>query len=210
MNKALIVEIDRKQGHADILHGSAIVCRASADGSPLLGKEGMVDIWFEGNLNGAENLNTYFEKILCAAGRLVTNYPTIARGAVRRSAVQLLAEYDLRRNFVTKVIDEAGWRRMLDHPAQTYLAPPQPATDVTCRAEIVAQMNRVGFRNLPLTSAPAPFPQAYQFRDGRVLLLRTPDDMQLFWPDDRRIEQLRSLMRPEDYVRIEPELEEAR
>lgn len=208
MHKGLVIEIDRKGVARDILHGSAIVCRAAPDGRPCLGENGLVDFWFEGNLNEAVNLNRFIEKITCAAGRMVTDYPTMARGAVEPERIAVLAEYDLRRNFVTRIVNPAGWQRMLEHPAQTYLAPPPPEGDMTDKAEIVAQMNKVGFRHLSLARM-ATVPQAYQFLDGRILLVRTLEDMQLFWPDDPRIVELRDLMPPEDYVRIEPDLNDA-
>lgn len=37
-------------------------------------------VYFEGNRFGASNLSTFEERVQCAAGRLYTNYPTIARG----------------------------------------------------------------------------------------------------------------------------------
>lgn len=41
--------------------------------------ESGLTIYFEGNLNGAENLDYYAERVKCAAGRLFMNYPTVAR-----------------------------------------------------------------------------------------------------------------------------------
>lgn len=54
-----------------ILKGSGIVARQIDDGE-------MMKVYFEGNAYNACNLNTLEEKIICAAGRLMTNYPTIA------------------------------------------------------------------------------------------------------------------------------------
>jgi hypothetical protein len=39
----------------------------------------MFTVCFEGNLHGAENLNTYEERVKMAADRLMTGYPTVAR-----------------------------------------------------------------------------------------------------------------------------------
>jgi hypothetical protein len=41
--------------------------------------DGYTDIYFEGNLYGAENLGSYWGRLLCAAGRLSQKYPTVAR-----------------------------------------------------------------------------------------------------------------------------------
>lgn len=205
MTIGLIVDLNRNASISHILAGSAIICRAGPEGQPAPDTDGLVDIWFEGNLHGAVNLNSYFEKIRCAAGRMVTNYPTAARASARPGDLRVLARYDLRRNFVTALLDEAGWRMMLDHPAQTYLAPPAPAEDVVDKAEIAAAMNKTGFRYLTLRGRLDEGPHAFQLHDGRIVLFRSRDNMQMFWPEDRRIEQLRDLMDAADYVRIEPE-----
>lgn len=54
-----------------IAPGSGIV------GTPL-GKDGVM-LYFEGNVYNATNLRTVEERIVCAAGRLFTRYPTAAR-----------------------------------------------------------------------------------------------------------------------------------
>jgi hypothetical protein len=51
--------------------GSGIVATDRPDGS--------TDIYFEGNLYGAENLRSYWGRLLYAAGRLSQKYPTVAR-----------------------------------------------------------------------------------------------------------------------------------
>lgn len=40
--------------------------------------DGNVLIYYEGNLHGASNLETYEERVKCAAGRMFTRYPTSA------------------------------------------------------------------------------------------------------------------------------------
>ncbi len=56
---------------ASIAPGSGIV------GVPL-GKNGTV-LYFEGNRYDASNLRDYEERVACAAGRLFTRYPTVAK-----------------------------------------------------------------------------------------------------------------------------------
>lgn len=60
--------------------GSGIVTRPLPEGRfPTEdGAERMV--YFEGNRIGAENLRTFKDRLICAAGRLHTKYPTVARG----------------------------------------------------------------------------------------------------------------------------------
>jgi hypothetical protein len=55
----------------EIKAGSGIVAVERADRS--------ADIYYEGNLYGAENLRSYWGRLLCAAGRLAQEYPTVAR-----------------------------------------------------------------------------------------------------------------------------------
>lgn len=56
---------------ASIAPGSGIV------GAPL-GESGIV-IFFEGNCYDASNLRDYEDRLACAAGRLFTRYPTVAK-----------------------------------------------------------------------------------------------------------------------------------
>lgn len=55
-----------------IARGSAIVAKSEPDAT------GRVVVWYEGNLYGAENLKRFDERVLCAAGRAATSYPTAA------------------------------------------------------------------------------------------------------------------------------------
>lgn len=66
-----------------ILKGSGIVA------GPIDGGE--MKVYFEGNAYNACNLNTLEEKIICAAGRLMTNYPTTAFVVV--NAADFLAHF---------------------------------------------------------------------------------------------------------------------
>ena len=43
---------------------------------------------YEGNLHGAMNLNKWQERVMCAAGRLFTNYPTIAKSMLPADQVK--------------------------------------------------------------------------------------------------------------------------
>ncbi len=69
-----------------IAPGSAIV------GTPNDG--GRITVYYEGNLYGAENLKTYEEKLLHAADRLRTRYPTVAMRSVTPDQLVLVGTYD--------------------------------------------------------------------------------------------------------------------
>lgn len=62
-----------------------------AQGSALVGDptdsrfgECKVLVYYEGNIYGACNLNSFAEKATCAAGRLIERYPTIAKVVLPR------------------------------------------------------------------------------------------------------------------------------
>ena len=50
--------------------------------------------YYEGNLYGSVNLVEFIDKISCAAGRLVTRYPTVAMAGIDTSSVIPVAEFD--------------------------------------------------------------------------------------------------------------------
>jgi hypothetical protein len=84
----IYVPADQAAGKApcDILLGSGIVGRSTKDGMHL-------EIWYEGNAHDALNLNTFAEKISCAAGRMSSHYPTSARAVVDSSQFVLVGEF---------------------------------------------------------------------------------------------------------------------
>ena len=62
-----------------------------AQGSALVGApadarfgDGNVLVYYEGNIYGACNLETFADKAKCAAGRLITRYPTVAQVVLPR------------------------------------------------------------------------------------------------------------------------------
>ena len=65
-----------------VARGSALVGRhdsvrrVAVDGH----EDVMQEVHYEGNVYGAENLRSFEERVAVAAGRLVANYPTVARG----------------------------------------------------------------------------------------------------------------------------------
>ena len=85
------------EGLCGILPGSGIVGRNTGDG--------LIEIWYEGNAHGASNLDTFAEKISCAAGRMSNQYPTSARAVVDAASLLLVGEFHLAEG--RAVIDEA-------------------------------------------------------------------------------------------------------
>lgn len=59
-------------------------------------------IHYEGNLYGAQNIRTFEDKLLHAADRLLTNYPTSAKMQVPETDLEAVGTYDLpTRTFLT-------------------------------------------------------------------------------------------------------------
>lgn len=79
-------------------------------------------LYYEGNLHGAVNLNKWQERVMCAAGRLFTNYPTIAKS--------MLPAEQVKREF-----EDIGHLRWFGSPNTPYLM----HIDLT-RLDALAQM----------------------------------------------------------------------
>lgn len=72
-----------------IAAGSGIV------GSPAAHESRKVVIHYEGNLFGAENMQTFEQKVHHAAGRHVCAYPTIATAVVDEDQLHRVGSYDV-------------------------------------------------------------------------------------------------------------------
>lgn len=66
-------------------------------------------VYYEGNRYDAENLRLYEQRVLCAAGRCVERYPTMARGVFPREDFEVIGTvtYD---PVPTVVIEASGLR----------------------------------------------------------------------------------------------------
>jgi hypothetical protein len=71
-----------------IAKGSAIVAKEEPDAT------GRVVVYFEGNLYCAENLKRYEERLLCAAGRAASRYPTAAIASFHVGQLRRIGTYD--------------------------------------------------------------------------------------------------------------------
>lgn len=74
---------------ADLIKGSAIVCPLEA----ILQSDPFT-AYFEGNLYHADNLLTFEDRAICAAGRLAVKYPTVAKKRVVHSDLIIVGEID--------------------------------------------------------------------------------------------------------------------
>jgi len=71
-----------------IAAGSAIV------GDPTRSHDGLILVYYEGNMYGAANMRKYSERVLHAAGRLATRYPTIACQYLPPDQLEAVGTYD--------------------------------------------------------------------------------------------------------------------
>ena len=65
--------------------------------SGIVGRDigvGQFEVYFEGNRYGAVNLATFEQRVLCAAGRLVSKYPTIARAVFAATDFKVVGSVD--------------------------------------------------------------------------------------------------------------------
>ena len=73
MNRYRVLIPKPKTRAAIIDVGSGVVTNGEID------TEGRIEVWFEGNRYKAENLVTYEQRVMHAAGRLAQRYPTTAK-----------------------------------------------------------------------------------------------------------------------------------
>lgn len=93
---------------------SFLLPASAAVGEPR--QSGGVDLWFEGNKHGAENLVRFADRLACAAGRMVADYPTIARAIVRADDLQLVGRYDAARFVVAEIMDQGALEAWASEP----------------------------------------------------------------------------------------------
>lgn len=98
-----------------VLIPKKVMTIAPGSGIVAAQKEGMFHIHYEGNLYGAENLRTWEERLLHAAGRAYQNYPTTARMAMPESVA-------LDHFLVVGKLDYQRVREELKNRAATFLS----------------------------------------------------------------------------------------
>lgn len=174
----------------DLLPGSAVICRADPLWRPLE-RDGSVLIAFEGNANGAVNLQAFVDRAICAAGRLAHREPSVAYGYARPDQIRPLARYDLDRHVILEVLDPEGLGAWAGEP-----------TDRICPARLEAPCSDpdlIGhlfpLARSPLLSDPEGL-ILWPLMNGQVLLRAEPGDpVTLRDPEDP---ELVSLLRRAD------------
>ena len=79
------IYVTKPENNLGIAPGSGIIGFRSQYQDNAIQNDHNVQVYFEGNLFDAENLNPWVEKVRHAYGRMAVNYPTIAKAHVRAS-----------------------------------------------------------------------------------------------------------------------------
>lgn len=74
------------------------------------------DVHFEGNRYGAENLRTFHARLVSAAGRMTSGFPTVARASFLERELLPVARFDTVRAAVISVLDPAALERWAKEP----------------------------------------------------------------------------------------------
>lgn len=140
-------------------------------------EEGCVRLAFEGNANGACNLERFHEKAACAAGRLYHRAPSIAFGRAPATALTPVALYDMSASAFLEVFDADRLERWSGEAIATYL--PQACPDSPCQdgQEISARLS------LPLEQLylePAKL-MMWKFANGDLLTMEGPKAPTTLW-----------------------------
>lgn len=104
----------------DILPKSALVC-LEKDGAPEVNDQGYVRFTFEGNANGAVNLERFYERCIVAAGRLRDTAPSIAYGYAKPTDLEVVARFNMTHLFFEEVSDATRLEEWSGERLESYL-----------------------------------------------------------------------------------------
>ena len=90
MTYTILVPIDPNQSNG-IAGGSGIVASTEALLNP---DENMVRVYYEGNMNHACNLDTLYDRVLVAVGRMHARYPTVAFTVIHKNDYLPVGEFE--------------------------------------------------------------------------------------------------------------------
>ena len=155
-----------REMETDLLPRSALVAVESAPGLARLEDDGLVRFAFEGNAIRAVNLELFWEKCFCAAGRLATGAPSIAYGRARPEDLLAVARLDLERMVFTDILDKDNLERWAGDRVSSFLPP--ALAEVREEGAVVKQIV-----NLPMepVSTNPPAPMIWRLLDGTLVSL---------------------------------------
>lgn len=96
MNCTIFVPLNDTAAAKQIAPKSAIVAAEGVD-APIF--------HFEGNVYNSVNMQRFIERLISAAGRLSTNYPTAAKASFSPSDMKAVGTFNMEFNCITSLID---------------------------------------------------------------------------------------------------------
>lgn len=154
----------------DLLPASALVC-AAEDGKPIISDDGNIHFAFEGNANGASNLERFYERCRSAAGRLAHRSPSIAYGQANPAFLKPVARFDMLRFVFTEILDQKALEAWSGEEVESYL-PPADISTPTSDPEIVRPLCKLPM-NYIAQGKKGVF--AWGFMDGSILTAEGPN-----------------------------------
>lgn len=124
--------------------GSAIVSNGVADA------EGFVTVYYEGNIYGAQNIRTFEDKAVIAAGRLAERYPTVARARVMIGHLTLVGDFHSNSRPALNMNSLPIEMRYLPRSVLARMLPPNMRKNLSGGTETVCRItghNNPDFRN---------------------------------------------------------------
>lgn len=186
----------------DVLPKSALVC-ASVDGKPVISENGQIRFAFEGNANQAANLERYYERCQCAAGRLASRSPSIAYGSAPSEDLKPVARIHLLSFVFTEILDQEALEEWSGEKIADFL-PPSKIETPTQDPDILKQLCELPMK--PLTEG-ARGVYAWSLLDGTILTMEAPDKKLTAWrPGDAGLRSIleRSGLGLEDRMKMIP------
>lgn len=138
----------------------------------------MASCFFEGNIYGAQNLRSFHDRLVVAAGRLTSDYPTTARALVSVADLIRVASYDTRFLAVRDVIDGQRLSKWAGEPIESITGVTLPVGRRTW-SELSAVSNE-----LRPVGARSTF--AFRSRAGQILVFGRDKIAEVLADDDPR------------------------
>jgi hypothetical protein len=140
---------------------SGIVAKAAPEAKFV--ETGRIHIYYEGNLHRAVNLVEFYDRVVCAAGRLSQSYPTIAQQFTPADQLIAVAEFDAANNAFTTVYDADALTGWADEPIEQIVGArlPDGPCDWMAAAKLCQNARPIGPQNADLLR--------YQTRAGQII-----------------------------------------
>ncbi|WP_262030578.1 hypothetical protein [Microvirga sp. Mcv34] len=166
-----------------VLPGSAIVGEAEQDGRILC--------YYEGNAIGSNDLESFYERLRRAAGRLVTKYPTTAMAAFPADELECVATFDAEREYLPSIKDYRTLERWAQEPALIIQGPDLPEGAHLTSA--IGTRFEKAFPRLLKREGPV---HTYTLRCGQIVVINIVSGMsEVIQPTDRLADSIRQEVR---------------